>query len=380
LRVTAQPAQPAPQPQAPALVVFDAGDLAPWQSAAAERGWRLIAPAMAADTNIDARVQTVEKAVLEAIQSGSVDPARIWLAGRGEAVAAVFYTISRVPDLWAAAALVGGSPQPAIDSGRLYAANFTNVPVLWISDGANDPNTAGQLQSAGIPLERQAAARATMGMILDWLGGHSRAAHPASIDCETNAPVFARCYWIQMTKFDAAERNDVLASTRMAPELKPSLDLGNFGIKADDPGPGVLVTYLPDKYSGQLKLGDRLISLDGREIADGRRYVELMAQMVEERPAAVLVQRGKERIRIETRILVPKRPPGVTARVQAQYTPQDKQLLIISRTVTEMRVTIPAEWVPAELNWNGVVLETVGAPGCRLLTVEKAIQKSRPCP
>src|SRR5215469_14106905 len=66
-------AQPAPQ-QEPALVVFDPGDLAPWQSAAAERGWRVIVPAMAADSNIDTRVQTVDKTVLQAIQDGSVDP------------------------------------------------------------------------------------------------------------------------------------------------------------------------------------------------------------------------------------------------------------------------------------------------------------------
>ena len=372
-------AQPAPQQQ-PAIVVFDSGDMTPWQSAAAERGWRVIAPEMAAGTDIDSRVQTIEKTIQEAIQNGSVDPARVWLAGRGEAVAAVFYTISRIPDLWAAAAAVGGSPQPAIDSGRLYAANFTNVPVLWISDAANDSNTAEQLRSAGIPLERQQAARATVGMILDWLGGHTRAAHSPSIDCETNAPVFASCYWIRMTRFDPAERNDVLASTRMAPALQASLDLGNFGFKPEDPGPGVLVSYLPDKYSGRLKLGDRLMELDGHAIADGKRFVEMMAQIVDERPATVMVQRGKDRIRIETKIVVPKRPPGVTARVQAQYTPQDKQLLVISRTVTEMRVTIPAEWIPAELNWNGVVLETVQAPGCRLLTVEKAIQKSGVCP
>ena len=53
----------------------------------------------------------------------------------------------------------------------------------------------------------------------------------------------------------------------------------------------------------------------------------------------VAVQRGKERIRVETRIVVPSRDPVVTARVEAQYLPADKEIQIVSRTITEMRVT-----------------------------------------
>jgi hypothetical protein len=45
-----------------------------------------------------------------------------------------------------------------------------------------------------------------------------------------------------------------------------------------------------------------------------------------------------------------------------------------------MRVDIPAHWLPAVLNWNGVPLENMQAPGCRLLTIEKAIEKAGPCP
>src|SRR5205814_1208980 len=97
--------------------------------------------------------------------------------------------------------------------------------------------------------------------VIQWLGQHKRDAFPMEIDCETNAPTFARCYWIQMTKFDAAERNDVLASTRIAGSNGAALDLGGFGFKLDEPGPGVLVTNLPEKYSGPLKAGDRLVAI-----------------------------------------------------------------------------------------------------------------------
>jgi hypothetical protein len=33
-----------------------------------------------------------------------------------------------------------------------------------------------------------------------------------------------------------------------------------------------------------------------------------------------------------------------------------KEIQIVSRTVTEMRVTVAAEWVPATLLWNGLTL------------------------
>jgi hypothetical protein len=78
--------------------------------------------------------------------------------------------------------------------------------------------------------------------------------------------------------------------------------------------------------------------------------------------------------------VIPNRAAPVTARVQAQYLPEERQLQIVSRAVTEMRVDIPAPWAPVILNWNGVPLENVEAPGCRLLTIEKAIQKAAACP
>jgi hypothetical protein len=183
-----------------------------------------------------------------------------------------------------------------------------------------------------------------------------------------------------MTKFDAAERNDVLASTLVRPVLSAALDLGGFGFKKDAPGPGVLVSYLPPKYSGPLKMGDRIVSLDGREIPDPTRYIDFMARITEGREAVAMVQRGKEHIRLETRIILPKPAQAATARVQAKYLPEENDIQIVSRAVTEMRVEIPAPWLPAVLNWNGVPLEKIDAAGCRLLTIEKEIEKASRCP
>src|SRR5262245_47085995 len=105
----------------PALALIDPDDAPQWQAWAGQTGWRVVTGA-AADS-ADARVLSLASAVRDAIRDGA-DPARIYIVGRGTASAAVFYAISRIPDLWAAGVAIEGSPQPAIDSGRLYAANF----------------------------------------------------------------------------------------------------------------------------------------------------------------------------------------------------------------------------------------------------------------
>jgi len=367
------------QTRVPAIALLDAADAAQWQNWTREAGWQVIAPAGAPGTDIDSRVRALAAAVESAIQNGSVDPARVYIAGRGDASAAVFYAISRLPDLWAAGAALGGSPKAAIDSNRVFTSNFTNVPVLWIS-GDESKSLVEKLTAAKLNLEWQPASGGAHAVsLLQWLAKHKRDAFPLSIDCETNSPAFARCYWIQPTKFDANERNDVLPSTRIPGASGAALDLGGFLFKTDDPGPGVPVTSLPEKYNKPLKAGDRLIALDGKPLASAVQYLELMEKVTEERAAVVTVQRGKERIRVETRIILPRRETGVTSRVEAQYLPADKEIQIVSRTITEMRVTVPPEWVPAALLWNGLALENLKEAGCWTLSVQKELLHAEKC-
>jgi len=367
------------QTKVPAIALLDTADTAQWQNWTREAGWQVISPAGAPATDIDSRVRALAAAVESAIQNGSVDPSRVYIAGRGDAGAAVFYAISRVPDLWAAGAALGGSPKAAIDSNRIFAANFTNVPVLWISGDEGKP-VVEKLAAAKLNVEWQpASGGANAVSLLQWLAKHKRDAFPLSIDCETNSPAFARCYWIQPTKFDANERNDVLPSTRIPGASGAALDLGGFLFKTDDAGPGVPVTSLPEKYNGPLKAGDRLIALDGKPLASAVQYLALMEKVTEERAAVVTVQRGKERIRVETRITLPRRETGVTSRVEAQYLPADKEIQIVSRTITEMRVTVPPEWVPAALLWNGLTLENLKEAGCWTLSVQKELLRAEKC-
>ena len=373
LPAAAQQAQPVP-----AIALVDPADAPQWQALVQPAGWRVITGA-AANTP-DARVQALADAVKQATKDG-VDPSRIYLAGRGAATAGVFYTISRVPDLWAAAIGIDGSPQAAIDSDRLFLANFTNVPVLWIGKGDADPALAGRLKDAGLNLEFRPAAGVNNKAVLDWLAGHRKEPFPAGIDCETNAPVFASCYWVQMSKFDPQERNDMLPSSRMAAAPVASLNLGAFNFKPEEPGPGLLVTGLPDHYNGPLKVGDRIVALEGRPLDNARAYLDAMAKYTEEKPIVATVQRGKDRVRVETRVVVPHRDAMVTARVQAKYLPADHEIQIVSRTVKEMRVTIPPQWADeTRLYWNGLALEKIDGPGCYVLTEESELLHANRCP
>ena len=64
---------------------------------------------------------------------------------------------------------------------------------------------------------------------------------------------------------------------------------------------------------------------------------------------------------------------------RAQYLPADKEIQIVSRTITEMRVTVPPEWVPAALLWNGLTLENLKEAGCWVLSVQKELLRAEKC-
>jgi hypothetical protein len=107
--------------------------------------------------------------------------------------------------------------------------------------------------------------------------------------------------------------------------------------------------------------------------------VDIMGKKTREDRAVAMVQRGKEHLRMETRVILPRRDQLVTARVQAKYTPEEKRIEIISRTVTEMRVTVPEHWLPANLYWNGLALEDIQKPGCILLGIDREILHAAEC-
>ena len=176
----AQPAQ-----KLPAIALVDPSDAAQWQTLVRDAGWRVIAPDSATLPNPDRRVQALAAQVEAAIRQGTVDPTRVYIGGRGEAAAMVFYAISRVPDLWAAGVALGGSPKAAIDTNRVYTANFTLVPVLWVSgedgkEAADKPKSAGLVVASTMTLCRSAGGKSprcttarAVGQAIEALGGEA---------------------------------------------------------------------------------------------------------------------------------------------------------------------------------------------------------------
>ncbi|HEX3746382.1 MAG TPA: hypothetical protein VHW09_20735 [Bryobacteraceae bacterium] len=372
-------APPAASKPAPAIALVDAADAPQWQKLVESAGWQTVSVPTDPAANIDQRVQALALKVAEGVKAGTVDGDRVYIAGRGDAVPLVFYGISRMPDRWTAGVALGGSPKGAINTNRIFTANFTDTPVLWASNGTGDADFAKRLKLDGLNIEWRDSHSLNNEAVLAWMNAQVRAAHPTTVDCETNSPTFASCFWVQPTKFDPAERNDVLPMTLIPGDAGTALDLGGFSYRADDPGPGVNVVFLPEKYNGPLKVGDVMEALDGKPIENARQLMQILDKADATRDAVVMVKRGKDRVRIETRILVPRRDPVVTARVKAEFLPEYHQIVLISRAITEMNITIPPEWIPGDLLWNGLTLENMKAAGCYALKLEKELLHAGPC-
>jgi pimeloyl-ACP methyl ester carboxylesterase len=368
---------------APPLVVVLGGNRAEWQSSVAGRGWRLAPPlaSSAAPLWTDVGAKSVETLVEEARKQAPTGDGGAFLIGVGDGATAAFFLASRLPDLWRGVLAIEGSPQAAIDSNRFYAGNTLLVPIRWVVRPESQPHLEplGQrLRAAGVNVEMISAAGLTMGQILDWLSAQHRDRWPLKVDCETGSPAFARCYWVEMTKFDPAQRNDAVPSTRVAPGAGAVLAFGPFGFDPSAAGPGVVVGWLPPGYRGPLKIEDRIVAMGGKPLRDAREYVEMMNQVKEEKPVAVTLLRGKQRLRVETRLVLPTRGELVTARVEAEYLVESHEIQVLSRTVAALRLRVPAAWSPVSVTWNGQEAGKIEGGGCWDLSDEGGV-KLRPC-
>jgi pimeloyl-ACP methyl ester carboxylesterase len=364
--------------QAAPLLVFLPGGPGHWQPQVGLRGWAL-AVVDSAPTG-DAGVKALESAIGEAKKRQSVDPRRVYLAGQGDGAALVFYAISRRPDLWAAAAAIGGDPTPAIETNRLFSANAQLVPLLWITTLHEREALApirARLAEAGFPVESGTAAEFGYEQLFDWFADHTREEFPEKVDCETGSPEFARCYWAEITKFDPARRNDVLEPTRVPPGSGARFADNGFVIAAG-PGPGALVQSIAPNFKGPFKAGDRIVAIAGKEISDARQYAQFMSGWTEARTVGVLVERGKERVRFEAPIVIPPREERTTARVQVQFLPDTRELLVITRGVAELIVNLPGYWTPCPINWNGDDLGTATEAGSWILAPGAKARRAGP--
>ena len=119
------------QTKVPGIALLDAGDAAQWQNWTREAGWQVITPAGAPGADIDSRVRALATAVESAIQNGSVDPARVYIAGRGDTGAAEATSQMRAVDGEDLKVLVVYIAHPAGDVGGCSVPRIYD----WIAVG-----------------------------------------------------------------------------------------------------------------------------------------------------------------------------------------------------------------------------------------------------
>lgn len=367
---------------APDLVVLPAqpetaaAEFKNWSQIASIRKWTLVLPQTIAGG--DAGVKMLDALVQDVRRRLQLSSAPMYLCGSGPAAPMVFYAVARAPYLWSAGLAIGGDPKLAIDTDRLFAANTSLVPVAWaVSPQEKEAYAAPyqKLLTGGFNIQRLESP--TTQAALDFLAGHRYTEYPAKIDCETGNPALARCYWVVPIRFDASLRNDAVLSSRIPPDPQASLDFGGFGFKPDEPGPGVAVEWLPPDYKGPLQLHDRILMLSGTRIADPRHYRELMGHITEERPVTVTIERGKEKIRLTTHYRLRKREEVLTARVQASYFSDSREIMIVSRTVSALKIMVPPAWAPVSISWNGSQAAKPQEGGCLELSLQEP--GGKPC-
>jgi poly(3-hydroxybutyrate) depolymerase len=157
-------------------------------------------------------------ALRELSEELSIDPDRIYLDGMSMGGGGAFRLAEHHPDRWAAIGPRCNVPDVRQKKDKSFvtmlAENFRGVPVYWVV-GAKDEK---------IPIEMVRAAKADLDAakgelvyrefpdgghdwslekddaVLDWYGKHARAPYPEEIVWKSYEKIFARAWWVEVTK------------------------------------------------------------------------------------------------------------------------------------------------------------------------------------
>jgi poly(3-hydroxybutyrate) depolymerase len=211
-------------PYALVLAIPDAGqepeDLltADWADAAARENTLIVAPRMPSDAaawtqfnpsgaSLDG-ISTIMFTYGEVYRKYAVDVNRLFLAGKGQGIAAALGAAQAFPHLFAG--VVGrGAAQEA------EATNFRNVPTLFLDGGtwATDfEEKVGEL-GFGNCTHEQGKGEAD---VWAWIAGQSRNAYPTSLTFRPPTPYSRSCYWLELVGINVDEDPFVEASVDRA--------------------------------------------------------------------------------------------------------------------------------------------------------------------
>src|SRR6185295_2001724 len=157
-------------------------------------------------------------ALRETLDELNVDPDRVYLDGMSMGGGGAFRLAEHFPDRWAAIGPRCNVPDIRQKQDKSYvtmlAANFRMVPTYWVVGAAD----------AKIPVEMARAAKSDLeaakgelvykeveggghdwnlekdDVVLDWYQKHTRVAYPEEVVWKSYEKVFARAFWVEVTK------------------------------------------------------------------------------------------------------------------------------------------------------------------------------------
>ncbi len=131
----------------------------------------------------------------EMTRAYALDYDRIYLAGRGEGVAAALTIASRYPDRFAG--VIGRSGDPA----ETPCENFKNLPTFFAGAGSGATAFADKVEKAGYN-NCVVKPEGTEEEVWAWIQDHPRASNPASIVLVPGTPLPNKAYWVEVPPFD----------------------------------------------------------------------------------------------------------------------------------------------------------------------------------
>jgi poly(3-hydroxybutyrate) depolymerase len=143
-------------------------------------------------------------AYADALQTVAVDPARVYVAGRGRGVATAMALGSTFPQNFAG--IIGQAGDP----GKPTWQNFRNLPVLLQAGGAEATTFADAVKGAGhdnATVEPEVKNEA----LLAWIQDHPRESNPTAVVLHPGSPIPTKAYWLSVPPTAAEEGTYVKA-------------------------------------------------------------------------------------------------------------------------------------------------------------------------
>ena len=189
------------------------------RSKAASEGYVIVSPTTVRHTWAARQGHAyVLTAIRETTDELAVDADRIYLDGMSMGAGGAFRLAEHHPDRWAAIGPRCNVPDIRQKADKTFVTmlpeNFRNVPVYWVVGAKDDKIPIDRVRAAKSALE---AAKGELlyrefpdgghdwnlekdETVLDWYGKHRRLPYPEEISWKSYEKIFARAFWVEVTK------------------------------------------------------------------------------------------------------------------------------------------------------------------------------------